>query len=179
MTHVLNPDGVLSAAAVDSIDAVLMRLDKHGIQGLVVAVHQVADADSYSFAIELGRRFGVGGEKNWGFVAVLANQDRLTQIVTGTGLEKFLPDVICYRIQERYMDSYLQHSDWDNAMCACVGAIEAYVMGNEEVSEYLNEEDVPDEDALPWLIPLGLVLGGAGALKWQSKKCPKCGKHKV
>lgn len=102
-TRVANPDGLLSQAAVDSINSMLLSLDSHEVQCIVVVVNNIKGDDPYEFAMGLGRRFGVGGEKNLGIVLVLATDDRSYEMITGDGMEKFLPDIICHRIQEHTM----------------------------------------------------------------------------
>ena len=134
-TRVANPDGLLSQAAVDSINSMLLSLDSHEVQCIVVVVNNIKGDDPYEFAMGLGRRFGVGGEKNLGIVLVLATDDRSYEMITGDGMEKFLPDIICHRIQEHPMVPLLKKSDWDGAMVATVRAIKGYLEEDPEIME--------------------------------------------
>ena len=56
--YVCNPDGLMSAAAVDSTDAVLHRLEREkGIESLVVIVRQIEGGDPYEFGMALARKY--------------------------------------------------------------------------------------------------------------------------
>lgn len=185
-TRVSNPDGVLNQWAIDSINTMLLSVDKHNVQCLVVVVKNIENDDPYEFAIGLGRRFGVGGKKNLGVVIVLASDDRSYQIVTGDGMEKFLPDAICARIENRAMLPYLREGDWDNAMVAAIKMMKGYLDEEPEIMEQLRgEDDDCEDDDISWF--LGLLFFGGIAFLFVSaiisaiieSKCPKCGKHKV
>ena len=77
--YVCNPDGVLSQAAVDSMDLRLFQLEQtKGVQSVVVVVKRVENGDCYEFGMNLARKYGVGSKKqNTGLVFVLSNPDRL------------------------------------------------------------------------------------------------------
>ena len=61
--YVCNPDGLMSAAAVDSTDTVLHRLEREkGIESLVVIVRQIEGGDPYEFGMALARKYGVGSQ---------------------------------------------------------------------------------------------------------------------
>lgn len=179
-TRVANPDGLLSQAAVDSINSMLLSLDSHEVQCIVVVVNNIKGDDPYEFAMGLGRRFGVGGEKNLGIVLVLATDDRSYEMITGDGMEKFLPDIICHRIQEHTMVPLLKKSDWDGAMVATVRAIKGYLEEDPEIMDLYHSDD-EDDSGLVWVF-LGLVgflFGSAWRSARKAKKCPRCGKHKL
>jgi len=182
-THVCNPDGVLSQACVDSLDSMLLAMERHDVEVLAVCVKNIENDDPYEFAIGLGRRYGVGGSKNQGVVLVLATEDRSYQIVTGDGMEKFLPDIICSRIENQAMLPYLRNSDWDNAMIAGVGTMKGYLENQPEVVEQLRDYSTDDYGigfgATLFFLGILIILGTALAASYKEKKCPKCGKHKL
>lgn len=183
-TRVSNPDHILSQSTIDSINSILLTLDKHEIQTLVVVVKNIYNDDPYSFAIGLGRRFGVGGKKSLGIVIVLATDDRSYYISTGNGMEAYLPDAICKRIEERAMMPYLRQGDWNQAMLAAVSMMRDYIEREPELMEQIREEDATDEAAL-WafivflLGSVGILVGIACYHAYQQKKCPQCGHHKL
>lgn len=181
-TRVCNPDGILSASAVDSLDAMLLSLDKKQVQCLVVAIKNIAGDDPYEFAIGLGRKYGIGGKKSQGIVVVLATDDRSYQIVTGDGMEKFLPDAICRRIENREMLPHLKRGEWDEALLSVVRAVKGIVDGEPElVAEYTADDD---EEVLEIVVvTVGLILLGfvllALCVGLAEIKCPHCGKYKL
>ena len=112
-----NPDGILSAEAVRRIDAAFRTVeDSTGIQTLVAVVKDIDPDDCFEFAHQLGEKVGVGrsGSDN-GLVILLSTGERCIQFATGYGVEGVLPDAICKRIQERYMNPLFADDEWASA----------------------------------------------------------------
>ena len=103
--YVSDPDGILSPAAVAHIDSVCASLRERGLaQVAVVAVDDIAGGDTFSFAVDLFRSWGVGSAKSNNGLGILLVKDlREIRFVTGGGLEGILPDALCKRIQLNYM----------------------------------------------------------------------------
>ena len=101
--YVSNPEQILSAATVDSLDRLLGALERdRGVQTLVVVVDRLKGDDPYRFAMTLARKYGVGNrETRTGLVVVLATGDRSYQFLTGNGLEGTLPDGLIQQIEDR------------------------------------------------------------------------------
>jgi len=184
-THVSNPDGILRTSTVDSLNQMLLSMDRHDVQCMVVCIKRIEDGDPYSFAIGLGRRFGVGGKRNLGIVVVLATEDRAYHITTGRGMEKYLPDAICARIANREMMPHLKNGDWDAALLTAVQNIKGYLEEEPEIVEHLRSSDTAEEDLAGQLI-LFLLFGGILLIfvvtciaQYKQKKCPQCKKHKL
>ena len=75
--YVSNPDSVLDRQVVDSINAILKRLEKDkGIQTVVVAVKSIEGDDAYDFCMQLGRKYGIGSKESTGLIVFLATEDR-------------------------------------------------------------------------------------------------------
>lgn len=184
-TYVSNPDNILSTVTVDSLNRLLLRLDKHKVQCLIVCVTNIENDDPYEFAIGLGRRFGVGGKQNLGIVVVLATDDRSYQITTGRGMEKYLPDVICHRIGSQVMMPFLQEENWDGALLAAVKSITGYLDQEPEIVEQLRDNAEEDDEFVVQVIGILLFVGFVGFLLaasisyYNSTKCPHCSKHKL
>lgn len=179
--YVSNPDGILSTAAVATIDSVLFALQqKTGIQTLVVAVTGIEGGDCFDFAHRLGEELGVGQkERDNGLVILLSTDERCIQFATGYGLEGALPDAISKRIQNRYMLPYFKDDNWDAGMVAGIRAVNGYLDGSMENIGDDEEED----DSLGFIIMFLLIFGGfvgiALFIGWQKKRCPVCKKHKL
>ena len=175
--YVSNPDNILSATSVATMDSILYALEqKTGIQTLVVAVTGIEGGDCFDFAHRLGQEWGVGqkGRDN-GLVILLSTDERCVQFATGYGLEGVLPDAICKRIQSRYMVEHLGKDDWDAGMVAGIRAVNGYLDGSMENIE--GEEE--DNDALLYffaffficVILVCLIVAIFG------NQCPKCKKR--
>lgn len=177
--YVSNPDRILSDMAVAVMDTTLYALEQQtGIQVLVVAVEQIAGGDCFDFAYRLGENNGVGQkEKDNGLVILLVSGERCIQFVTGYGLEGVLPDALCKRIQQRYMNPLLGENKWDEGMMAGVRAIRQ-VLAGEKGDPVSGQED--SDFLLLWII-LALCIIVVPVMMWyavrQRKRCPNCHKH--
>ena len=177
--YVSNPDNILSASAVATMDSILFALEqKTGIQTLVVAVTGIEGGDCFDFAYRLGKEMGVGQkERDNGLVILLSTDERCIQFATGYGLEGVLPDAICKRIQNRYMVEHLGKEDWDTGMVEGIRAVNGYLDGSME-----NIGSNEEEDMTPLYIFGAFMLGGLGLFGWavwSQNRCPKCKKHQI
>ena len=184
-TRVSNPDGILSQSTVDSIHSMLRALDSHNVFCIVAVVKNIENDDPYTFAIELGRRYELGGKQSQGVVIALATDDRSYFISTGTGMEKYLPDAICKRIENQAMLPYLKQGDWDNAVMACVRDMKGYLEKNPEIMEqYRNTHDENMDGSygfLAFLFLMGILFIVFSVIyaEYKESKCPYCGKHSL
>lgn len=180
--YVCNPDGVLPQTVVDSTDALLYALERDkGVETVVVVVERIEGGDAYEFAMQLGRKYGVGDKKkSTGLIVVLATKDRKYQFLTGRGLEGTLPDAICRRVQNNVMVPALKKGEWGTAIYQSVKALDAYARGDESLTK---GEAAEDEDL--WIVGLALALTICvvifivySAAHRTYKKCPQCDKRK-
>lgn len=178
MRYVSNPDGILSQQAVATMDTVLCNLEQEtGVQTLVVAVEDIEGGDCFDFAYRLGHDNGVGQKKkDNGLVILLVTGERCIQFVTGYGLEGDLPDAICKRIQERYMNPCFREGRWDDGMVAGIRAVRAQLTGT---GKPLTADDDEDLSLGLWIMAVGILLFSVFGwlLSRQSSKCPNCKKH--
>lgn len=176
--HVVNPDALLSNAAVAHMDSLLLRLEQErGVQSVVAVVEAIEGADCYSFALSLGNSRGIGNSQNTGLIILLATQDRCYYILTGEGLEGSLPDAICRRIENRYMVPHLKARDWDTAMQQTVEAVCAQLLHDEGLLPQAQDDTADDDMTFVWLL-LAFFLAVVVAVAYQQRKestCPRCG----
>lgn len=90
----------LTQAQIDHLEQKLVRLDDSSFtQIAVVLVPTTGGYDVADYAMELGRKWGVGGKEfNNGVVLLIAKNDRKLNISTGYGLEGALPDATASHI---------------------------------------------------------------------------------
>ena len=175
--YVCNPDGILSEAAVDSIDAAFRIIeDSTGVQALIAVVSDIDPDDCLEFAHQLGEKVGVGrSSSNNGLVILLSTGERCIRFATGYGIEGVLPDAICKRIQERYMNRYFADDNWDEGMIAGAEALKEILLKGE-----YDEDDDDDKAAIAGIsVFLAMILGVIiliVIIDRRSRKCPKCGK---
>ena len=180
-TRVVNPDKILSSEVCDTIDQLLLSLDSIGAYGVVAVCEHFEGDDPYEFAIGLGRELEIGTDKNQGFVIALATLDRSYWISTGEGMEKFMTDAVCSRIERRYMVPYLKQSDWNNGVLNTVKAIHGYITGNTSYVEELSKKSTSKGDrnnTFGWLFYGGVaaIVGAGIYTRRKERKCPHCNK---
>ncbi|WP_443945951.1 TPM domain-containing protein [Pedobacter sp. AW1-32] len=92
--------GALSESQRQALEQKLVAFDDSSSTQIAIAIlKSVGDYDINEYAVELGRKWGVGQNgKNNGIIIVVAIGDRKISIQTGYGLEGALPDVYARRI---------------------------------------------------------------------------------
>ena len=178
--YVSNPDGILSASSVATIDSLLFALEeKTGIQVLVAVLGNIEGGDCFEFAYRLGKENGVGQkERDNGLVVLLSTGERCVRFATGYGLEGVMPDAICKRIQQQYMVEHFANGDWDAGMVAGMRAVCGVLDGS---MENLGDED-DGENLVALVIFMTMIFGGLAVILfavWYSSRCPKCRKHNI
>lgn len=179
---VSNPDGIIAPALVDSLNEILWTLrEHHDVQGLVVAIKEADFDDPYRFAIEIGRKHGVGGKNANGFIVFLATESHGYYILTGEGFEKYLTDAQCSKIGRLKMVPYFKQGRWGDGILAGVSTIASICEGETELSSLSNlasdNEDDSDDALLViffFVVIIFFIITIALAIR---PKCPGCGKH--
>ena len=182
--YTCNPDGILSANAVNTMDSIFYALEQQtGIQTVLAVVGEIDPADCFEFAHALFTAQGVGQQgKDNGLVILLSTEERCIQFVTGYGLEGSLPDAICKRIQSKYMVDLLGDERWDEAMVAGSRALYKHLMGDPTLIEEERKEAEEDRQALIGFMVfmvaaiLIFVIIGYIVIRKQSQ-CPQCKQH--
>ena len=176
--YVSNPDGILSASSVATIDSMLLALEEStGIQVLVAVLGNVDGGDCFDFAYRLGKENGVGQkERDNGLVVLLSTGERCVQFATGYGLEGVMPDAICKRIQQQYMVEHFANDDWDAGMVAGMRAVCGVLDGTMEPPADDEEERLVMILAIVGVLCFLLLIA---FIVWYFHRCPKCGKHNI
>lgn len=136
--------GTLSADQLQQLEQKLVAFDDSSSTQIAIAVlKSVGDYDINEYALELGRKWGVGSSgKNNGIMIVVALGDRKISIQTGYGLEGVLPDIYAKRIIENEIKPYFKTGDYYQGLNAGTDAIIKYTKG-----EYKNENPKKRNDA--------------------------------
>ncbi len=178
--YTCNPDGILSASAVNTMDSIFYALEQQtGIQTVVAVVGEIEPADCFEFAHALFTAQGVGQKgKDNGLVILLSTEERCIQFVTGYGLEGTLPDAICKRIQSKYMVDLLGDERWDEAMVAGSRALYNHLLGDPTLIDEEREEAKGNRLAL---IGMGMAVLCFFLIIYivarKQSQCPKCRQH--
>ena len=174
--YISNPDGILSDQAVTRIDAAFRTVeDSTGIQTLVAVVGDIDPDDCFEFTHQLAEKVGVGrSSSNNGLVILLSTGERCVQFATGYGIEGVLPDAICKRVQERYMNPHFANGEWDEGMIAGAEALKEILLKGEYDDD---DDDLADTSVLYVFLGILMLITGLVIVMYRkSRKCPKCGK---
>lgn len=132
-------------------------------QVVVVTVDSLGGEEISSYALELGREWGIGSEEtDNGIVILLSVEDREIYIAVGYGLEGALPDSKTGRIIDVYGLEYFKADNFSAGIVAVSNAIinEVYLeYGLEAASGYVSIENVVVNDSLE-------ESGGEVAISW-------------
>ena len=104
-TYISNPDGILSKQEAEVLQNMVKAREQNTADEIaIVVVEGVEGWTPKEFAHDLFNLWGVGkkGLSN-GLLILVAKNNRRVEFETGYGLEGDLPDVVCKRIQEKYM----------------------------------------------------------------------------
>ena len=114
---VSNPDGILSAETVNTLDQMLFSLQEANTSEVaVVALQSIGDNDIDDFATDLFTRWGIGKQNDNGLLVLLVLDQRRITFRTGYGIEGILPDAICKRIQTQYVIPQFKQGDYDKGI---------------------------------------------------------------
>lgn len=129
--------GTLTASQIQQLEQKLVAFDDSTSSQIAIAIiKSVGDYDIGEYALELGRKWGVGGKgKNNGIIIVAALGDRKISIQTGYGLEGALPDLYVRRIIDNDIKPYFKTGDYYTGLQSGTDAIIRYTKG-----EYKNDK---------------------------------------
>lgn len=175
--YVTDPSGVLSAAAADSVNAVCRLLENRtGIETAVVLLPSIGGQDAFDFGYRLFRKWGLGKKKNNnGLLVLFVSDQRTVRFITGYGIEGYLPDALCKRIQQRYMIPAFRQGDYDGGMVRGMAAV--YTTLKDSM-----QPDVPAAESVsPWnyvflIVAILLFMLIPYQMRRRQERCPKCGR---
>lgn len=129
--------GTLTASQLQQLEQKLVAFDDSSSTQIAIAIiKSVGDYDIGEYAMELGRKWGVGSKgKNNGIMIVAALGDRKISIQTGYGVEGALPDLYVRRIIDNDIKPYFKAGDYYAGLQAGTDAIISYTKG-----EYKNDK---------------------------------------
>ncbi|MBT9393175.1 TPM domain-containing protein [Hymenobacter sp. NST-14] len=122
--YVSDPGHLLRPATVQTLNDTLRALDQAGRAHIdVVLAASIGEETPKTAATALFHRWKIGdAEKDNGLLILLVLDQRRIEFETGYGLEADLPDILCHRIQQRYMVPALRARNYDGAVQAGVAA---------------------------------------------------------
>jgi uncharacterized protein len=159
---VANPDGVLSAASVTTLNQKITALEqKNGVEIGVAALGSIEGDEENAFANQLFNTWKIGKEgKNSGVLILLVTDIRAVKIETGVGVEGILPDAFCNEVLEKNiysrargveMETLIKDGTLDSAMVGIVDDLSARLTTDEAMGELLLNTSSPRVQYGSWL----------------------------
>lgn len=150
--YVSNPDGVLSDAAVRSMDEMIGPLwDATSSEFVVVAVDDIDTDDIDGFATKLYEKWGIGKSDNDnGMLMLIVRDKRRAVLRTGYGLEGVMPDIVCGRIIRDDMAPHYRNGDYDAGTLKAVARVCEMISNPDAAAEVKSkyENDVLKRDGV-------------------------------
>ncbi|MBR5652870.1 MAG: TPM domain-containing protein [Prevotella sp.] len=108
--YVSDPDGYLTASQKAYADSFLYLLEHvQRTESAFILVGHVPDKDTYRFAIDLGRKYGISSaDEHRGVTVVIAVEDRKYTIATSQGVQGVLTDMQCNRIAQQHIIPHMK-----------------------------------------------------------------------
>ncbi len=154
--------GILDTEQKNTLETRLLAFnDSTSNQIVIMVTPGFGGRDISSFAIEVGREWGIGQEKmNNGVIIVVKPKDQhangQVEIATGKGLEGALPDIFCKRIIEDEMIPHFRDNDYYGGIVAALDVILPVCSG-----EYSYDKYKKDNDVNPLVVLIVFILGAA------------------
>lgn len=129
--YVSNPDGVLSAEAVNRMNGTLRLLeDSLDVQSVVIVVNHIENDDPFRMAQDVGNRYGVGRQDR-GLIIVVGYEDHSINMSPGRSLEADLTDAECHRLEQQYVVPAMRAQLPDSGMIYLVEAVYSTLLQKE------------------------------------------------
>ncbi len=157
---VSNPDGILSQAMVNRLNAQLHQVWlKTSTEPVVVVVNDIDTDDIDGFATDLFTKWGIGkDDKDNGVLLLVVKDQRGAVIRPGYGIEGVLPDGKCGRILRNEMFPRFSEGDYDGGVQAGVAQIAAVLENPDSYDELHSSQrnnarvDGEEDDLGSWLL---------------------------
>ncbi len=120
--YVSNPDNILDASTVSTINSVLRSLeDSTTVEVAVVVLQSIGDIVPEDFRYDLFNYWHIGKKaKDNGLLILMVMDQRRFEFETGYGLESSLTDAMCKQIQMEYMVPLAKEGKYSDAVLAGV-----------------------------------------------------------
>lgn len=150
----------LSSSQLAQLENKLVAFDDSSSTQIAIAIiKSVGDYDINDYTLQLGRKWGVGGnKKNNGVMIVVALGDRKISIQTGYGIEGALPDVYTNRIIENDIKPAFKAGDYYGGLDAGTNSIIKLVKGEYKADAPKKKGNKDNGSAIPVLIIIIIII---------------------
>jgi uncharacterized protein len=121
----------------------------------VLVVPNLGGDDIAEAAVEVGRKWGVGGQQNDnGILILLSYEDREVFIATGYGLEGAVPDIVAKGVIEEDMLPSFRDGDFAAGIAEGIDSLKKHIGGEYTAERYTD----PGEGPWPFLLFFGFIF---------------------
>ena len=132
--------------------------DSSSNQIAIVTVKSLGDYAIEDWALEIGRKWGLGfKQKNNGVVILISQEPRKINISPGYGLEGALPDLLCKRIEAQDIVPAFKEQRYYDGIHNAITHIRSAIKG-EFVNENYGKDTSSSSDVGFWIFIIFLVL---------------------
>lgn len=159
--YVSDPDSILSPSAVDSINAIMGRLDDNlGIESAVVIVGHIEGDEPVTMVRDIYDKYKVG-RNDRGLVIVVGYLDHSYFIAPGRSLEGDLTDLECNHLAQDYLIPSMKAEMPDSGMVYLARGIYALMSGKEmpQMSVLTSSSDDAPDGIVPLIISILMFMG--------------------
>jgi uncharacterized protein len=134
--YVADYTGAVTDADEKKLNGVLQELEqKTGVQYIILTVRTTGGVPIEQFSIELAQKWQLGQtDKDNGMLFTIATEDRRYRFEVGYGLEGFITDAYCGRVQREVLAPYLRKNQYSR------GILEANFQVINRIAEEYNVE---------------------------------------
>lgn len=168
---VSNPDGILSAYAMDSLNTLSHEIEAHTTAEVaIVAVADFAGDDDFEFALDLFQTWGIGKQENDnGLLLFIATERRAYRFITGYGIEAALPDALLKRVGEQYLVPEFRQGNYNGGVLAAISTIRDILLNPqraEELKAEMRQQSFFYRHRDVWIYSLVIIVLTFAMLKW-------------
>lgn len=147
---------ILTAEQEDVLRADLLSYEQQTSNQIAVLTVQTLDGmEPMEAAVEVGRSWGVGTEKDNGILILVSYEDRTVTIATGYGLEGAVPDLVAHGITEETIVPYFREGEFYEGIAAGIDDLKKHI-GGEYTAERFEEGN--GFSFGPWMFFLFFIL---------------------
>jgi len=138
-SYVTNPDGIISQAAKDRLNAMIVSVEKATTDEIaVVLLSSIGNEEINDFGTRLANYWGVGKKNiNNGLLFLLVKDKKQMTFRTGYGLENVLPDTFLLQVIRNDISPLLSKDDFDGGIIAGMSKICDYLKKPENVRKVM------------------------------------------
>lgn len=129
--------GILTAEDREQIVSLLQSVQQRTSNEIAVLIVPTLNGESIAdVAVEAGRKWGVGTERNNGILLLISYQDREVFLATGYGLEGAVPDIVAKGIIEEEIAPRFRDGEYAAGIRAGIEALEKHIGGEYTPDRY-------------------------------------------